>query len=442
MDNGNEFENEDSGEGYKIPLKERQVLTQPNEPPIKDLCDRVNKGKLDVQAEFQRQYVWEKRPELKSKLIESVLLKVPIPVVYTAEMQDGKEVVVDGQQRLRTFVEFCKKDGFKLSRLKILEDLNGKGYSDLPESLQERIDSYPIRVIKILKESHPEIKFDVFERLNRGSVKLSDQELRNCIYHGSFNNLIKKLIKNEDFLKLQNLAKPDNRMKDAERLLRFFAFCDKGLQNYKSPLKSFLNNYMEEKREIYEKETQEKTELFKKSIELCKNVFYDTGDNNLVGRRWVKEEDEELSGYSSPVFNEGIFDAQMVGFMEYSKHDIMPKLQVIRDAFIDLVSTPNFAETVEIGTYDTKMTKKRMDKWLTKLREIIDYPSNDRRLYTYEEKRKLFEQKDGNICQVCKNKLMDIDDAHVDHIERYVEGGKTILKNAQITHRFCNLNKG
>ena len=434
--------NETDGEGYRIPLKEREVHTQPNDPPIKDLVDRINKGKLDVRAEFQREYVWENKSELKSKLIESVLLRVPIPTIYTAETNDGKEVVVDGQQRLRTFVEFCKQDGFKLSRLKILEDLNGKGYAGLPQDLQERIDSYPIRVVKILKDSHPEIKFDIFERLNRGSVKLSDQELRNCIYHGSFNNLLKKLVNNDDFLKLQNLAKHDKRMIDAERILRFFAFSDKGIQNYKSPLKGFLNKYMEENREITDEETERKIELFKKCVELCKSTFYSSDSNNLVGRRWVKEKDDELSGYSSIVFNEGIFDTQMVGFMEYTKHDVSQKFQVIRDAFIDIISTPSFAETVEIGTYDTKKTKKRMEKWLIKLREIIDYPSNDRRLYNYEEKKKLFEQKDGNICHLCKNQIMDIDDAHVDHIERFVEGGKTIIKNAQLTHRYCNLEKG
>jgi 5-methylcytosine-specific restriction endonuclease McrA len=428
---------EKSEEGYQIPLKERIVHTEASEPPIKDLVDRINKGKLDVQAEFQREYVWENKPELKSKLIESVLLKVPIPAIYTAELSDGKEIVVDGQQRLRTFVEFCKKDGFRLSRLKILENLNGKAYTDLTSVLQDKIDTYPIRVVKILKESHPDIKFDIFERLNRGSVKLSDQELRNCIYRGSFNNLLKKLRQNEDFLEIQNLAKPDKRMKDAERILRFFAFCDKGIQNYKSPLKGFLNEYMENKRELLDKESQEKTELFKKCVELCKSVF-----GELLGRRWIQEEEDDLNGYLSIVFNEGIFDAQTIGFIDYSKHDIMSKAQIIKDAFIDLVSTKPFIETVEIGTYDTKNTKKRMEKWLIRLREVIDYPSNDKRLYTFEEKKMLFERKDGNICQICKNQIVDINDAHVDHIERFVDGGKTIIKNAQITHRYCNLSKG
>lgn len=91
-----------------------------------------------------------------------------IPVVYIAELKDGKEVVIDGQQRLRTFLEFCKKDGFKLSRLKILDNLNGKSYEQLPPELQEKIDSYPIRIVKVLKESHPDIKFDIFERFSEG----------------------------------------------------------------------------------------------------------------------------------------------------------------------------------------------------------------------------------------------------------------------------------
>ena len=434
MSEDNETMNVD--EGYNVPLKDRTIQTQASDPPISDLCDRITKGRLEVQADFQRNYVWENKAELKSKLIESVLLKVPIPVVYTAEMNDGKEVVVDGQQRLKTFAEFRKKDGFKITKLKILENLNNKGYADLPEDLQTKFDEYPIRVVKILKESHPDIKFDIFERLNRGSVKLNDQELRNCIYRGNFNRLLRNLAENQDFLQIQKLSEPDKRMRDVEKILRFFALADKGIQNYKSPMRTFLSTYMEEKREISEKETQEKTEQFKKCAEFCKTVF-----GELAGHRWVKEE-EDIGGYVATNFNDGVLDAQMIGFTEYSKHDVMPKASVIKDAYTDLVSTPSFSETIEIGTYSTKQTKRRMEKWLAKLREIMDYPSDDKRLYTYEEKKKLFEQKDGNICKICKNQIMDINDAHVDHIERFVDGGKTTIENAQLTHRYCNLQKG
>jgi hypothetical protein len=121
---------------------------------------------------------------------------------------------------------------------------------------------------------------------------------------------------------------------------------------------------------------------------------------------------------------------------------MMPKAQIVKDAYIDLVCTNSFADTVELGTYSTKNTKKRMEKWLARLRDVVDYPSDDHRFYTFEEKQLLLSRKDGNVCKLCKNQIMEIDDAHVDHIERFVEGGKTTIKNAQITHRFCNLEKG
>jgi len=435
---GDELE-PDSGK-YGIPVEKRKIFTESSDPTIKDLCDRITKNRLIVRAEFQRQYVWDNRPTLKSKLIESALLKVPIPIIYTAETEDGKEEVVDGQQRLLTFHTFLN-NVFRLSGLQILEDLNGKKYQDLPQKpsdLQTLIDNYPIRVIKILKESDQDIKFDIFERLNRGSVKLNEQELRNCIFRGSFNNMLKDLTQNNFFLNLQNLSKPHRRMVDAERILRFFAFCDRSEHNYKSPLKKFLNDYMRQKRDISVQEVCTKSALFRKSVELCELVYGD-----LAFRRWRPGFSEtEPNGYGESTINEGIMDIQMYGFMEYDKHDIVDKAQVMKDAFIDLMSDPAFAQTIEIGTYDTETVKKRTEKWFSVLREVVGYPSHDRRLYTYEEKLMLFNRPNGNVCGLCKNKIETIDDAHVDHIERFVAGGKTIIKNAQLTHRYCNLRKG
>jgi len=102
----------------------------------------------------------------------------------------------------------------------------------------------------------------------------------------------------------------------------------------------------------------------------------------------------------------------------------------------------SFIETVEIGTYDTTKVKQRIDMWFQKLKEVIGYPETDRRFYTFEEKKMLFERPNGDVCKLCRNKISSIDDAHVDHIERASEGGKTVIKNAQITHRYCNLQKG
>ncbi|MBR9704223.1 DUF262 domain-containing protein [Candidatus Pacearchaeota archaeon] len=432
-DNGDdeEFEN---GEYENISTKDKRVITKKADPEIRAICERVDNGRLIVSPEFQRSYVWDKRPKIKSKLIESVLLDVPIPVIYTAEIDGGKEEVIDGQQRILTFHAF-KNNKFALKDLTILSELNGKKYTELPKELQDKFLDREITIIKILTESQKDIKFEVFVRLNRGSVKLNEQELRNCIYRGNFNNLLKKLAKNKDFLNLQGLEKPHNRMVDVERILRFFTFCDKSERHYVSPLKKFLNDYMENNRNLSEKELEKKKKLFKKSVELCQQVF---GDVSF--RRYYIYKNEE--GSPDKRINEGLMDIQLYGFMEYEKKQISGKEQIIRDAFIDLVSSDKeFIETIEKGTYGTPQVKLRTEKWFSILREVIGYPENDRRIYNSEEKKFLFEKVEG-ICQLCKNKIYSIDDAHVDHIERVREGGKTTIENGQITHRYCNLHKG
>lgn len=139
--------------------------------------------------------------------------------------------------------------------------------------------------------------------------------------------------------------------------------------------------------------------------------------------------------------NEGLMDIQLYGFMEYEKNQVSGKEAIIRDAFIDLVSfDKKFIESIEKGTYGTAQVKLRTEKWFIILREVIGYPKHDKRLYTYEEKKFLFNKAEG-ICQLCKNKIYSIDYAHVDHIERVREGGKTTIQNGQITHRYCNLSK-
>ena len=426
----------EGGEYENIPQNERKVLTDKTDPPIKDICERVKKKKMIARADFQREYVWETRPIIKSKLIESVILNIPIPIIYTAEIEGEKEEVIDGQQRILTFEAF-HDNKFPLKGLEILKELNGKRFEDLNEDIQDKFLNRGITVIKILSQSQKDIKFEIFVRLNRGSVKLGEQELRNCIYRGNFNDLMKELAKNKDFLRLQGLKEPHKRMIDVERILRFFAFCDKGERNYKAPLKKFLNDYMETNRNLKDNEIKNKEQLFKKCIELCQQVFGD-----LSFRRWNTGNNDDPNGKREENVNEGLFDIQMCGFMEYEKKDITNKSQLIKDAFIKLVSSDKeIIESIEKGTYDATKVKLRFEKWISKLREIMGYPQNDRRIYNSEEKEILFNMT-GGICQICKNKIYTIDDAHVDHIERFSEGGKTTIKNGQITHRFCNLHKG
>ena len=147
--------------------------------------------------------------------------------------------------------------------------MNGKGFKDLSEEQQTTIESTALRIIIILKDSNPDVKFEVFERLNLGAEKLNDQELRNCIYRGNYNRLLKDLAKNQHLLKILGSDKPHNRLADCQLILRFFAMSRNTHLKYKGPMKIFLNREMDKHRNLPEKDIQEMRESFEKSAEMA-----------------------------------------------------------------------------------------------------------------------------------------------------------------------------
>ena len=228
---------------------ERRLVTQPYDLSVSGLVDDIDAGRLLLRMEYQRSYVWDDAKA--SRLIESLLLNVPIPVCYFAENEDGFLEVVDGQQRLQSIWRFISPkagdDRLKLRGTTVLSELNDSTFANLSNRDQRRIQNRTIRCIVITEDSHADIKFDVFERLNTGAVRLSDQELRNSIYRGTFNDLIKETALYEPFQRALG-GQLVSRMEDAELVLRFVALADR-LTAYKPPLRQFLNEYMREHRE-------------------------------------------------------------------------------------------------------------------------------------------------------------------------------------------------
>lgn len=219
-------------EPLEISELKRKVYTDQGDPEIDSLYRKWKDGDLNIQPDFQRGFVWD--PIKASRLVESVLLDIPLPVIYLSQEKDGKEYVIDGQQRLTSL--FSNIDGklpdpqlpygkdFKLTSLNVFTELNGSYFKDISKELQKKIRYYKIRTITFSKESEQELKFEVFERLNTGSVSLNDQELRNCIYRGKYNDLLWELSEDKTFRLLLGIKKPEKRMRDVELVLRFAAF--------------------------------------------------------------------------------------------------------------------------------------------------------------------------------------------------------------------------
>lgn len=227
---------EDAPEELDISASERKLVTQPYDYSVDQLTSHVDKGKiLLIEVPYQREYVWD--DSKASRLIESLILNVPIPVCYFAENEDGTWEVIDGLQRVQSIVRFLRNE-FTLRGLSVLTEMNGRRYRELPARDQRRIDSRTLRFVVITDESHPDIKFDVFERLNTGAVKLLPQELRNCIYRGPFNDRLHELAKDQRFTAAIGRQK-DSRMRGEELVLRFFALYA-NLPGYKPPVTQFV----------------------------------------------------------------------------------------------------------------------------------------------------------------------------------------------------------
>ena len=425
---------DDSGD-IDLSTGKRVIRTKSSDPTIEVLHAKYQRGKLNIQPSYQRQYVWDAKKA--SLLIESVLLDIPIPIIYLAQNEDGIENVIDGQQRLTSlfcFIEGKFPDGkvFKLTGLNVFGELKGKTYKDLDDDKQEKIRDYSLRVISFTNESDPDLQYEIFQRLNTGSVALNDQELRNCIYRGKFNELLKELTDNEDFRFITGIQQPHSRMKDVEMVLRFIAFRNATYLNYNPPIKKFLNDTMRKHRNIDDVDAKQIRENFKRA---CANTRSLLGDKAF--RRFVVGESDHQDGHWEKQLNISLYDIVMDSMSRVEPPVLMRHLDAVREAYINVISTNDaMISAITWGTSDKPTVTKRFTLWNDIINGIIADDKADERCFSRSLKQKLYDN--DPTCAICGQYIADIDDSAVDHIEQYWKGGKTIPDNARLTHRYCN----
>lgn len=427
---------EELNEDILVPEKDNQIFTKITDPEVISLYNKHKKGHLILQPDFQRQYVWDSTKA--SKLIESAILQIPLPIVYLSEEKDGKEYVIDGQQRLTSFFAFIDglfPDGrqFKLSGLNVHAELNGKKFNELTDDLQNKINSYGVHTITFLKNSSENLKFEIFERLNTGSVQLNDQELRNCLYRGNFNIALKEMASDPDFMYICGLKIPDKRMKDIELVLRFSAFYHKTYLKYKAPIRSFLNIEAQEKRVISDKELLELKSAFKNACQIIRSLL----DKNAF-KRFYKGKDGHINGFWEPnKFNTSLYDILMYSFANEDKNRVFQNLDSIKEALIYLMTEDQeFVDSIELSTSSVQAVTTRFDKWRETLKNILGVQQKEPRCFSYKLKEEMMSE--NSTCAICQQKIQSTDDAALDHIKQYWTGGKTIPENARLTHRYCN----
>ncbi len=260
---------------------EYEVITYPADFTLEGLFSKYKKGSMTVPG-FQRNYVWNIKQA--SRLIESFLLGLPVPAIFLfTDDERNEQLVIDGQQRLMTIVYFFdgyfgppdakgRRKVFKLTGLNENSPFYDKTYSDLEEDNQAAFNKLNDSVLRafVIKQITPQGNtsvYHIFERLNTGGTQLVGQEIRNCVYHGPFNDMLCRLNQYEKWRKIFGTVTPHKRQKDVELILRFFALFENG-ENYEKPIKDFMSNYMKEKQFLPEESLKEMARLFKGTCDL------------------------------------------------------------------------------------------------------------------------------------------------------------------------------
>ena len=429
IDNETEYyeQEEESDDEFIIEQnQERKIIWQPKDFTIRELHTMKTDRDLDLQPPYQRNYVFDTKKA--SRLIESILMDVPIPVIYIAEEQNHKYSVIDGQQRLTSFLSYLDgkfPDGLEFKK---------KGFDELNQELQIKIKTTALHVIIIKKESNEDIKFEIFERLNTGSIKLNEDEIRNSVYRGKYIDLLKELSNDEIFHAMVRKDNYKKRLIYRGMILRFLALSERSYLNYKPSIKQYCNKELRENRNLSDDKKNEYTTRFKKCIELCRTVF---GDNAF--KRYIPGDSENPNGkWVASRINMALFDIEMCGFALFEKNQIVAHSDEIREGLLDLLTNNDeFIRAIEIQTSDKEQMSKRFTIWINFLNSIV---SNQQvRIFPYSVKQQLFNS--DPTCKICGNQILVIEDSEVDHIIPFSNGGATDISNAQITHRYCNRKK-
>lgn len=223
--------------------------------------------------DYQRDFVWDAKRQ--SKFIESVMLGLPIPYIFTAVDSEaivdlGRLEIVDGSQRVRTLAQFTS-DNLSLIGLEKLDLLNGYRFSDLDMSRQRKFNRRPIRVIELSEKADGAIRRDIFERLNTGSDELRDMEKRKGIFVGGFYDFISRLAHDPLFVELCPISKRKAVREEREEMaLRYFAYCDR-YEEFKHGVAEFLNAYIKERKSEFNERMLE--QQFNRMLAFVKDNF-------------------------------------------------------------------------------------------------------------------------------------------------------------------------
>ena len=320
-----------------------ELLIRNESRTVHDVLRRIDQGQFVMYPDFQRDLVW--RRDKQSRLIESMMMRIPLPVFYLAEDQEGRMVVVDGLQRLSTFHDFVGNK-FRLA-LPDREDLHGKQFRDLAPIHQNRIEDCNL-ILYIIDSKVPErARLDIFERVN-GGEPLTRQQMRNSLYNGQATRWLKKEAGQDIFIQATGNSLRPRTMRDREFVNRFCAWelLSMGdIPDYPGHMDDFLASALSAMNRFIPSDF---TRRFRRSM---RNNFH------VFGEHAFRKISIDRAGRS--VINAAIWDVMSTGLARYSEGRVESRAEVLNGAFYGLMEDKDFWGSITYGTNSDNMVNIR-----------------------------------------------------------------------------------
>jgi len=361
-------EDESPGDGtIEEPFNPDDIDVTTKSMTVNLLLSRVRSKAIDLQPEFQRRWgLWDEKRQ--SRLIESLLLRIPLPSLYAAEDRDERWEIVDGIQRLSTIACFvdhkvlCDVDGhegdvkpLKLSGLEYLKAYNGKTFEQLPSRFQLRLEEAELVVHLIRRGTPTAVKFNVFARINTGGVALSPQELRHALTPGPARKILEEWAKSEAFKRATDNSVRSQRMDDREMVLRFLAYRLKPYQEYQAnDREDFLIEAMAKINDL----AKNRVDALRQDFDAAMETAYDIFGLDAFRKRY------NASNQRSTI-NKALFEAISVGLATLTDEQrlkLVERRPLICKGLIDLCSDWSFHNAISQGVTEPAKVRRRFSE--------------------------------------------------------------------------------
>ncbi|WP_084134255.1 DUF262 domain-containing protein [Actinopolyspora erythraea] len=363
-----DLELESTEDRIQEPFDPERIDVRTRSMTIDLLLARLRRGVLDLTPDFQRRAgIW--KPENQSRLVESLLLRIPLPSFYAAENEDETWAMVDGVQRMAAIARFIQPEslGKEPLRLQGLEYLkyNGYTYEDLPGRLQTRLVETEVLIHLIGKTTPEEVKFNIFGRINTGGMPLSLQELRHALIPGKARDLLAELSESESFQRATRGSVNDARMSDREMVLRFLAFSITDLSEYTSNnLDAFLQDAMKKLNHWSEERIEGLKEDFEVSMNSAVEIFGEHAFRKVLPGQHGR----------NPI-NKALFETISVSLARLSESErraLAERRERVVAGLGELLSEREFNESVSVATGYPKRVRTRFRGIMDLFVEVID----------------------------------------------------------------------